>query len=142
MSLKYLARIENESSYYIEKQFEFKSLTNLYKECEEAEKQIQDFKKRIMVQYNAATQTVERIKVIALRNKNEYSNDKRVKINVQVRKVKVLNGVEVTNDYIYGDSKEFSYQDKSEALLYVYNKLAKYPGSKYYNETPYKHMNI
>ncbi len=140
--LKYIARIENETEYYIERNFKTNDLMKLYKEIEEAEVQLKEYKQRIMDQYNKATQVVERIIIVSTRVKNDYSRDKKVKIRIQVRKIKLFEGVEVANDYIYSGTDEFSYQDKTKALLYVYDMLDKYPGSRYHNETTYKFMEV
>lgn len=142
MNLKYLSRLEGSEDYYIEKNFKTNDLMKLYKEIEEAETVLKSYKERIMTQYNAATQTVDQIIVVSRKIKNDYSRDKKVKINIQVRKIKLFNGVEVANDFIYSDSKDFSYQNKSDALLYVYDRLKKYPGSRYHNETTYKFMEV
>ena len=140
--LKYTARIIESDDYYIFRNYNLKELLKLDKELEEAAKVIVQYREHIAKQYNKATQAVEQIKIIAKREKNEYSRDKKVKIVIQARKVKVLNNQEVSNDFIYSDNKSFSYQEKTEALLYVYELINKYPGSKYYNETTYKFMEV
>lgn len=142
MTLKYIARIEDSEDYFINNNYKLNDLLKLDAELEEAQKVISIYRSRIAMQYNKATQTVETIKITATRKKNDYSSDKKVKIVIQSRIYKMLDGVEVSNNHIYGDHKEFSYQDKSEALLHVYTLLKKYPGSRYYNESTYKFMEV
>jgi len=142
MSLKYIARIENDSGYHIERNFRLKELLKLDTELQEAEQLIKEYRTRIAAQYNKATQAVEHIQVLAFKDQNKYSSDKKVKIVVQVRKLTMFEGAEVSNEWVYGTNKDFGYHEQKEAKQRIKELLKEYPGATYTNNTTYKKMEV
>ena len=141
MSLKYLSRIEEDEDYYINNNYDSVSLRNFLNDLQEAKTKIAEYESRLMMQYNISTRTTTYYRVIADRYKNDY-RDKKVSIRVKVESYKMLEGKEVKSTFVYNSFKEFSYQNMTDAILYVYELLGKYPGSIYHNNTPYRKMVI
>lgn len=141
MTLRHLQRIESDEDYYINNNYNPKSIMDLLNDINKAKTVLAEYEARLFLKYNEAVMATDYYRVKALRYKNDYG-DKKVSIRIRVEKFKMLDGLEVREDSVYSDCKEFTYQDMTEALLHVYAMLNKYPGSIYHNETPYKRMEI
>lgn len=138
MSLRYIDRYEKDQEYYILNNYNTDNLIKIHTELEEAKETIKELQKLIEAQYQQATRTTYKTRIAAQREKSDYSQDKKVKIVIRVYKDQLLNNEVVHTDIEYNKTKYFSYQDKVEAMLYVYDLLSEYPGSIYYNLTGYK----
>lgn len=141
MSLKYLARIESDEDYYINNNYNSHSLRTLLEDIQKAKTTLAEYEARLMLRYSESTRTTPYWRIIATREQASYG-DKKVYIRVKAETFKKLDGVEVDNSLIYNSCKNFKYKNMTEALLYIYELLGQYPGSKYYNNTPYGRMEI
>lgn len=136
-----LSHIEQDEKYYIDNNYRISSIKGCLEDIQKAKVLLAEYEQRLMVRYQEATRLVGYTKVLMERYIDEYKT-KRVFVRVKVITDYKLDNNVIYNDLAYGYTKEFSYQDRTEALLYVYDMLKKFPGSIYHNHTPYKDMEI
>ena len=136
-----LSHIEQDEDYYINNNYRISSIKGNLEDIQKAKVLLAEYESRLMAQYQEATRLVGYTKITAYRHKSDYG-DKKVKVIIKVTTDHRLNNDTIYTDLAYGYTKEYSYTDRNEGLLYAYDLLAKFPGSIYINETPYKDMEI
>jgi hypothetical protein len=140
MSLKWCKNIDDDKEYYILKNYDVKSLMSISQDLEKAAQEIKELQQLISTQYANATRTVEYKRIIARKDQNMYSKDKKVYIVVNLESYLMLEGKEVKSNSDYNLSKKFAYSDIKLAAQYI--KELKEITKEVVNKTKYKQLDL
>lgn len=117
--LKHVARYHEDMDYYINKNVNVKELERFSLDIEQCRKELAELEQAIYKRYNELSQVYYKHVVNHNKNRNRYSTDKRVTIDVSLQKESYIDGVKQKSEHVYGKSKSFSYQDKKQAEQYA-----------------------
>jgi len=113
---------------------------SISQDLEKAAQEIKELQQLIATQYANATRTVEYKRIIARKDQNMYSKDKKVYIVVNLESYLMLEGKEVKSNSDYSLSKKFAYSDIKLAAQYI--KELKKITKEVVNKTKYKQLDL
>lgn len=119
MALKYCDMYYNDQSYYVNKCTSADSLEQLHESIKQARQELIELETAACARYNEITAIVWYHQVDISREQNQYSRDKKVKINVRLYKVGMLNGEQCACEWVYGKHNQYAYQEKKAAYAYA-----------------------
>lgn len=137
--LLYASRVEKEQQYYIDENFDPKSLMKLFEDLEESIEVANTLKRKILLQYQKATRRVEYKRVILSK---DHDRNNHVQVRVCLEKYYKYEGVEVKSEMIYSTNKEYSYKELKQAKLYAMELIDTNPGATLDNRTGYKMLDF
>ena len=117
--LKHVARYHDDMDYYINKNVDIKELERFSQDIEQCRKELAELEQAIYKRYNELSQVYYKHVVNHNKNRNRYSTDKRVTIEVSLQKESYIDGVKQKSEHVNGKSKSFSYIDKKQAEQYA-----------------------
>lgn len=142
MSIRWIQNVFNDPDYYIKGCYDKNSLLKISGDIEKARQELKDLEQMVFDQYQKADLVTHRTTIESHREQNNYSSDKKVKINIKAYDIYVYEGREVKRELIYKSIKQFSYQEIKDAAGYIKSLLKEYPGATYENCTKYKQLSL
>lgn len=119
MGLYWVEYHNKDRDYHINKCTDATALLKMSAEIKSARAELDEMEQAIHARYNEIQRVIKYPQVEINREQNQYSRDKKVKINVRLMYSLMMDGKEIKKEYAYNTAKQFSYQEKKAAYTYA-----------------------
>ena len=124
MAIRWCERYYKDQDYYIHKATSAEYLLKISADIKGARAELDEMEQAIYTRFNEIQRDIKYPQVEITREQNQYSQDKKVKLNVRLVYLITLDGIEIKKEWEYSKSKQFTYPEKKAAIAYA-NELSR-----------------